>query len=186
MKRSKYTDEQILAIVKEGEAGRKVADLCRTHGITEQTYYRWKAKYCGMELSEVQAAQTDRGREPTAETDRRRADARHPGGRRKKVVGPIDRREAVGWLQTRGTSLRRACRVPPAAHPARARGRVGESQAYPPHLQGGGAAGPAPAAEAAHACGAHAAARRKPAARAVVDGLYDRHAGRRSELSVIM
>ena len=50
MKRSKFTDEQILAIVKEGEAGRKVADLCRTHGITEQTYYRWKAKYGGMEL----------------------------------------------------------------------------------------------------------------------------------------
>ena len=38
----------------EGEAGRKVADLCRTHGITEQTYYRWKAKYGGMELSEMQ------------------------------------------------------------------------------------------------------------------------------------
>jgi len=54
MKRSKYTDEQILAIVKEGEAGRKVADLCRTPGITEQTYYRWKAKYGGMELSEMQ------------------------------------------------------------------------------------------------------------------------------------
>ena len=54
MKRSKFTDEQILAIVKEGEAGRKVADLRRTHGITEQTYYRWKAKYAGMELSEMQ------------------------------------------------------------------------------------------------------------------------------------
>ena len=54
MKRSKYTDEQILAIVKEGEAGRKVADLCRSHGISEQTYYRWKAKYGGMELSEMQ------------------------------------------------------------------------------------------------------------------------------------
>ncbi len=54
MKRSKYTDEQILAIVKEGEAGRKVADVCRAHGITEQTYYRWKAKYGGMELSEMQ------------------------------------------------------------------------------------------------------------------------------------
>jgi putative transposase len=52
MKRSKYTDEQILAIVKEGEAGRKVAELCRTHWITEQTYYCWKAKYGGMELSE--------------------------------------------------------------------------------------------------------------------------------------
>jgi putative transposase len=54
MKRSTYTEEQILAIVKEGEAGRKVADLCRTHGISEQTYYRWKAKYGGMELSEMQ------------------------------------------------------------------------------------------------------------------------------------
>jgi putative transposase len=53
MKRSKFTDEQILAIVKEGEAGRKVADLCRTHGITEQTYYRWKSKYGGLELSEL-------------------------------------------------------------------------------------------------------------------------------------
>lgn len=54
MKRSKFSDEQILAIVKEGEAGRKVADLCRTHGITEQTYYRWKAKYDGLEPSELQ------------------------------------------------------------------------------------------------------------------------------------
>lgn len=54
MKRSKFTDEQILAIVREGESGRKVADLVRTHGITEQTYYRWKAKYGGMELSEMQ------------------------------------------------------------------------------------------------------------------------------------
>src|SRR4026208_1963640 len=54
MKRSKFSDEQILAIVKEGEAGRKVADLCRAHGITEQTYYRWKAKYGGLERSELQ------------------------------------------------------------------------------------------------------------------------------------
>jgi hypothetical protein len=46
----------ILAIVKEGEAGRKVADLCRANGITEQTYYRWKANYGGMELSEMQGA----------------------------------------------------------------------------------------------------------------------------------
>ena len=53
MKRSKFSDEQILAIVKEGEAGRKVADLCRTHSITEQTYYRWKSKYGGLELSEM-------------------------------------------------------------------------------------------------------------------------------------
>ena len=49
MKRSKFTDEQILAIVKEGEAGRKVADVCRAHGITDQTYSRWKAKYGGLD-----------------------------------------------------------------------------------------------------------------------------------------
>ena len=54
MKRSKFSDEQILAIVKEGEAGRKATDVCRANGITEQTYYRWKAKYGGMELSEMQ------------------------------------------------------------------------------------------------------------------------------------
>ena len=54
MKRSKFSDEQILAIVKEGEAGRKVADVCRAHGITEQTYYRWKSKYGGLEVSELQ------------------------------------------------------------------------------------------------------------------------------------
>jgi transposase-like protein len=42
------------AIVREGEADRKVADLCRTHGITKRTYYRWKARYGGMELSEMQ------------------------------------------------------------------------------------------------------------------------------------
>jgi putative transposase len=54
MKRSKLRDEQILAIVKEGEAGRRVADLSRAYGITEQTYSRWKAKYGGMELSETQ------------------------------------------------------------------------------------------------------------------------------------
>jgi putative transposase len=47
MKRSKFTDELILKIVREGEAGRKVADLCRTNGITEWSYYRWKAKYGG-------------------------------------------------------------------------------------------------------------------------------------------
>ena len=54
MKRSKFSDEQIVAIVKEGEPERKVSGLCRSHGITEQTYYRWKAKFGGMELSEIQ------------------------------------------------------------------------------------------------------------------------------------
>lgn len=54
MRRSRFSDEQILAIVKAGEAGRKVAGLVPACGITEQTYYRWKAKYSGLELSELQ------------------------------------------------------------------------------------------------------------------------------------
>jgi len=72
MKRSKFTDEQILKIAREGETGRKVADLCRTHGSTEQTYYRWKPKFGRMELSEMQRLKTLEDESP-AGTDRRRA-----------------------------------------------------------------------------------------------------------------
>lgn len=54
MKKSRFSTEQIIAILNEGLAGLKVAELCRRHGISEQTYYRWKAKYGGMELSEAQ------------------------------------------------------------------------------------------------------------------------------------
>ena len=54
MKGTRHSEEQIIAILKQGEAGLTTAELCRQHGITEQTYYRWKAKYGGMELSELQ------------------------------------------------------------------------------------------------------------------------------------
>jgi putative transposase len=53
MKRSRFTQEQIIAILKEGEAGAKPADLCRRHGISEASYYSWKSKYGGMEISEA-------------------------------------------------------------------------------------------------------------------------------------
>ena len=45
MKGTRHSEEQIIAILKQGEAGLTTAELCRQHGITEQTYYRWKAKY---------------------------------------------------------------------------------------------------------------------------------------------
>jgi putative transposase len=53
MKRSRFTDEQIIAIVKEQEAGAKTADVCRRHGISDATFYKWKAKYGGLEVSEA-------------------------------------------------------------------------------------------------------------------------------------
>ena len=48
-----FTEEQIIGILKEGEAGAKIADLCRRHGVSDATYYRWKAKYAGLTLSEL-------------------------------------------------------------------------------------------------------------------------------------
>ena len=54
MKRSRYTEEQIVGILKQGEAGMKTADLCRQHGITEGTYYRWKAKFGGLDVGDAQ------------------------------------------------------------------------------------------------------------------------------------
>lgn len=53
MRRSRFTEEQIIAVLKESEAGQSVKDLCRTHGISEQTFYRWKSKYGGLEVSEA-------------------------------------------------------------------------------------------------------------------------------------
>lgn len=51
MKRSKFTEEQIIAILREQEAGSKTAEVCRRHGISSATFYAWKAKFGGMEPS---------------------------------------------------------------------------------------------------------------------------------------
>jgi putative transposase len=53
VKGTRHSEEQIITILKQGEAGLATAELCRQHGISEQTYYGWKAKYGGMESSDV-------------------------------------------------------------------------------------------------------------------------------------
>jgi putative transposase len=53
MKSSRFSEEQIIGILKQAEAGVKVRDLCRQHSISDYTYYRWKSKYGGMEVSEA-------------------------------------------------------------------------------------------------------------------------------------
>ena len=51
MKKSRFTDSQIIAILKGAESGVRVADLCRTHGMSDATFYKWRAKFGGMDAS---------------------------------------------------------------------------------------------------------------------------------------
>ena len=53
MKRSRFSDSQILAVLKQAEAGKTVPDLCREHGISNATFYKWRAKYGGMEAEDA-------------------------------------------------------------------------------------------------------------------------------------
>lgn len=53
MKNSRFKEEQIIAILKEAEAGVKAAELCRKHGISEATFYKWKSRYGGLEVNDA-------------------------------------------------------------------------------------------------------------------------------------
>ena len=58
MKRGRFSEEQIIAILKEHEAGLPVADLCRKHGVSDASIYKWKARYGGMDVSEARRLKT--------------------------------------------------------------------------------------------------------------------------------
>jgi putative transposase len=53
MKRSRFSEEQIIGILKEHQAGLSAAELCRKHGISDATFYKWRSKYGGLEVSEA-------------------------------------------------------------------------------------------------------------------------------------
>ena len=58
MKRSRFTDEQIIGILKEHEAGTPVSEICRKHGVSDASIYKWKAKYGGLDVSEAKRLKT--------------------------------------------------------------------------------------------------------------------------------
>ena len=58
MKKSRFSEGQIIGVLREQEAGSKTEDVCRKHGISQQTFYRWKSKYGGMSVSDAQKLKT--------------------------------------------------------------------------------------------------------------------------------
>jgi putative transposase len=115
MKETKFSDEQIVKILREAESGEQtIAAVCRAHGVHETTFYKWRRRFGGMEASDAKRLRELEGENARLKTITRRP--LHGSGcderaTRKKVVSASARREAVGWLQARGFSERRSCRL---------------------------------------------------------------------------
>ena len=115
MRKSKFSENQIITILKAVEAGRTVKDVCREHELSDATYYKWKAKYGGMEAADIR-----RLRE--LEEENRRLKARVcravfgssdlERGARKKALKPVNKRKLIAGISEQyQLSERRACRL---------------------------------------------------------------------------
>ncbi|MDX5370703.1 MAG: IS3 family transposase [Alphaproteobacteria bacterium] len=115
MKKARLTEEQIIGILQEHEAGAKCADLCRKHGMSEGTFYAWKAKYSGMSVSEakrLKALEDENAKLKKLLAEQMLDMAAMKELLSKKLVTPVAKREAVAHLKAHlGLSERRACQI---------------------------------------------------------------------------
>ncbi|WP_183986216.1 IS3 family transposase [Sphingomonas jinjuensis] len=115
MKRKQFSEEQIIGILKEAEAGSVVTELCRKHGMSSATYYAWKAKFGGLEVSDakrLRSLEEENARLKRLLADKMLDNAGLKDLLFKKMVTPAAKRQAVAHLQaTLGMSERRACMV---------------------------------------------------------------------------
>ncbi|MBI4665419.1 MAG: IS3 family transposase [Nitrospinae bacterium] len=113
--KKRFSEEQIIGILKEAEAGKKTKDLCRHHGITEQTFYRWKAKFGGMELSDakrLKALEDENRRLKRLVAEQALDNLVLKDLLTKKVLRPKEKRQCVEHtVSVFGLSKRRACRL---------------------------------------------------------------------------
>src|SRR5260370_21235259 len=114
MRRSRFSEEQIIGILREQEAGAATAEVCRKHGISTASFYKWKTKYGGLDVSEARRLKALEAE--NARLKKLLAEAMLDNAMLKdlttKMVTPVARREAVAHLcQTYSVSQRRACRV---------------------------------------------------------------------------
>ncbi|HEY1722240.1 MAG TPA: transposase [Magnetospirillaceae bacterium] len=114
MKRARFSKEQVVAMLREQEAGVVMADACRKHGISQATFFKWKAKFGGMNVSDVRRLKVLE--DENAKLKRLLAEAMPDNtmlkGVAKKMVIPVARREAAANpCQMHGVSQRRARRV---------------------------------------------------------------------------
>jgi putative transposase len=109
MKHSRFTDEQIIGILKEQENGLRTADVCRKHGISEATFYKYKAKFGGMEVSDARKLKALE--DETAKLKKLLAETMLDNAILKDVAPDVKRDAVAHVCERHGVSQRRACEV---------------------------------------------------------------------------